>query len=196
MTALTDDQNLAKALAYTKAILWITATDQDTILWHFIKTAVAMIHVETWIDLLTVAEIVDVMNGAWQRSIQVEFAPIIAISKIEYNSNKRWTADRKEIDADDYVFDDAWTITFCFPLYRGTQNIRITYSAFTDFATIPRKYEQLKVAMSLIAWNILNTRKQGGLSSESVSWTSLVFDKKAITSDIQQMIDQYKSFAI
>jgi hypothetical protein len=50
--------------------------------------------------------------------------------------------------------------------------------------------------MSMIVGNMYATRKQGGLSSESVSGTSLVFDKKAITSDVQQMLDQFTQFAI
>lgn len=194
---VTAEQNLAKALTYTKTILWISVATYDTLLWYLIKSAVWMIKNSTNIDLLNVSEVVETVNGASQRQIFLANLPISTITKVEYNANKRWTADRRTVDADNYVVDEYWTLSFSFPLYRGQQNIKITYTTwFTDFDTIPTKYEQLKVAMALIAWNMFSTRKQSWISSESVSGTSIVYDKKAITSDIQQMLDQYKSFAI
>jgi hypothetical protein len=194
---VTDETNLAKALAYTKTVLWITVATYDTLLWYLIKSSVGMIKTITNIDLLNIDEIVETRNGAWQRQLFLETLPIDEITKVEYNANKRWTAYRQEIDEENYVVDELWTLTFSFPLYRGHQNIKITYTTgFADFDAITRKYENLKVAMALIAWNMFNTRKQGGIASESVSWTSITYDKKAVTSDVQQLLDPYKTFAI
>lgn len=194
---ISDADNLAKALTYTKAMLSISVATYDTLLWSLIKWSVWLIQNETWIDLLNVSQVVETINGTWQRQVFLETLPVATITKVEYNANKRWTEDRQELDADNYVVQDNWTLSFAFNLYRGFQNIKITYTTgFADFDVIPRKYEQLKVAMSLIVWNIFNTRKQGWLSSESVSGTSLVFDKKSITSDVQQMLDQFAQFTI
>jgi hypothetical protein len=40
------------------------------------------------------------------------------------------------------------------------------------------------------------TSKQSGLSSESVSWTSIVFDKSTITKDVQILLDDFIVFSI
>jgi len=194
---VTDAQNLALALTYTKTVLWITVATYDTLLWYLIKSSVGMIKTMTNIDLLNISEVVETRNGSWQRQLFLETLPIATITKVEYNANKWWTADRQEIDEDNYVVDELWTLTFSFPLYRGHQNIKITYATgFASFDAITRKYENLKVAMALIAWNMFNTRKQGGIASESVSWTSITYDKNAVTSDVQQLLDPYKTFAI
>lgn len=193
----TAEANLAKALTYTKAILWITVSTDDTILWYFIKSAVAMIKNLTNIDLLNIDEVVEMFNGAWQRQIFLWTLPVALITKVEYNANRFWTAYRQEIDEDLYIVDEYGALTFAFPIYRGQQNIKVTYTTwFDDFDDIWRKYSQLKLAMALIAWNMKVTRKQSWITSESVSWTSLTYDKKAITSDVQQILDQYKTFAI
>lgn len=194
---ITDDQNIEKALAYTKTLLWISWTADDTLLWYMIKWSVSMIRNITNIDLLNISEVVEKFNGAWQNQLFLWVLPIEAITKVEHNSNRMWTPDRKEIWPEGYIVDEYWSLTFNFPIYRGFQNIKVTYTTwFEDFDKISRKYEQLKVAMWLIAWNLLMTRKQSWITSESVSWTSITYDKKAITSDVQQILDQYKIFAI
>lgn len=192
-----EQANLTKAVTYTKTILWISWTDNDALLSALVKGAVSMIQNVTWYDLLNIDEVTDVFNWAWQRSIFLESLPVSTITKVEYNANKRGTPDWQELDSTTYVVQSSGQLTFSFELYRGFQNIKVTYeTGFTDFDAIPRKYEQLKTAMSMIAWNLFNTRKQGWLTSESVSWTSLVFDKKAITSDIAQILDQFTQFSV
>lgn len=75
--------------------------------------------------------------------------------------------------------------------------MRVTYTAgFANFDVVPYKYEDLKIALSLIVGNLYNTRKQGGISNESVSGTSLTYDKKAVSSDVEQLLDKYIDYAI
>lgn len=197
MTAITDKQNLQKALTYVKVVLWITDDDQDEVLSFLIKSANAMINKKTSIDLLNVSSVTEYFSWATQRQLFLSKTPIWTISSISYNNNQRWTPDWQAFDTDDYIAEDNWTVTFSFELYRGFKNIKAIYTTgFADFDTITAKYEDLKNALALIVWNLYNIRKQGWISSESVSWTSLVYDKKAITSDVAQILDQYLDVAI
>ena len=151
----------------------------------------------TWIDLLNVEdEKVDYFDWAGERELFLK-TDASAINKIEYVAEQRQNeTSRQTMPAKRYVLKK-WSVVFCRPIFRWFQNIRITYAPlFTDFNSIPPEYENLKLALALLVWNLKATSKQSGLSSESVSWTSIVFDKSTITKDVQILLDDFIVFSI
>lgn len=195
MTLVSTTQNLSKAVAYVKNTLWFTGIDIDAELSLCVKAVVATIEKQTKIDLLTMySDEVIYFNGAWQRKLYI--GKTLEVSQIEYNANQRWTADRQDFDSSLWVYNE-WVITFASNLYRGTKNIRVTVSsAYDSFDVLPSKYDDLKYAMALMANNLYITRKQAGLRSESVSWTSLVYDKRVLTDDVADILNLYRTIAI
>lgn len=193
---ITDAQNLQNAVSYVKSVLWITWTDQDTVLSIYVQSAVAKIYEMTWIDLLQTWSVSKKFDGAWQRIL---FLPnyISELTKVQYNWNQWWTPDRKDFDANSYVLKDDWQLVFKSWLPRWFWNILIEFKySFTDFNSIPRDLADLKLALALLVWNIQATQKSTWLSSESVSWTSITFDKSTMTNNVTTLIDKYKIFAI
>lgn len=190
-------QNLQKALTYVKTILSIDDESEDWLLSLLIKSANAMVCKKTSLDLLNVSEVVEYFSWAGTRQLFLSHTPVATVSKIERNNTRRSTPSRETVVATDYIVEDFWQVTFAFNIYRGHKNIRATYTTgFTDFDTIPAQYEDLKLALALITGNMYNIRKQGGIASEWVSGTNLVYDKKAMTKDVDQLLDQYLDIAI
>lgn len=193
---ITDAQNLQNAVSYVKSVLWITWTDQDTVLSIYVQSAVAKIYEMTWIDLLQTWSVSKKFDGAWQRIL---FLPnyISELTKVQYNWNQWWTPDRKDFDANSYVLKDDWQLVFKSWLPRWFWNILIEFKySFTDFNSIPRDLADLKLALALLVWNIQATQKSTWLSSESVSWTSITFDKTTMTSNVQVLLDKFIIFAL
>ena len=193
---ITDAQNLQNAVSYVKSVLWITWTDQDTVLSIYVQTTVAKIYEMTWIDLLQTWSVSKKFDGAWQRIL---FLPnyISELTKVQYNWNQWWTPDRKDFDANSYVLKDDWQLVFKSWLPRWFWNILIEFKySFTDFNSIPRDLADLKLALALLVWNIQATQKSTWLSSESVSWTSITFDKTTMTSNVQVLLDKFIIFAL
>lgn len=191
------DQNVENALDYVKTVLKITGNSQDAQLTILLKASNAQIQKMTWIDLLNVEdEKVDYFDWAGEREL---FLKQVAseINSIEYIKGQRQEETQREtIPAKQYVLKK-WSVVFCRPIFRWFQNIKITYTPlFTDFNSIPSEYENLKLALALIVWNLKATSKQSWLSSESVSWTSIVFDKSTITKDVQILLDDFIAFSI
>lgn len=193
----TYDQNVANALDYVKTVLKITGNSQDAQLTILLKASNSQIQKMTWIDLLNVEdEKVDYFDWAGERELFLK-TDASAINKIEYVAEQRQNeTSRQTMPAKRYVLKK-WSVVFCRPIFRWFQNIRITYAPlFTDFNSIPPEYENLKLALALLVWNLKATSKQSGLSSESVSWTSIVFDKSTITKDVQILLDDFIVFSI
>ena len=192
---ITDAQNLQNAVSYVKSVLWITWTDQDTVLSIYVQSAVAKIYEMTWIDLLQTWSVSKKFDGAWQRIL---FLPnyISELTKVQYNWNQWWTPDRKDFDANSYVLKDDWQLVFKSWLPRWFWNILIEFKySFTDFNSIPRDLADLKLALALLVWNIQSTQKSTWISSESVSWTSITFDKTTMTSTFSAF-DKFIIFAL
>ena len=196
MAETTDAQNLAKAVAYVKTVLWISWSDQDTILWIYIQSAVAKIYEITWIDLLQLWAVEKKFDWAWQRIL---FLPsyIWELEKVQYNSNQRWTSNRTDFEENSYLLKEDWQLVFKNALPRWYWNILIEYKySFDDFDSTPRSLADLKLALALLVGNIQSTQKSTWISSESVSWTSITFDKTTMTSNVTMLIDKYKVFAL
>lgn len=193
---ISDEQNLNNAVSYVKTVLWITWTDQDNLLKIYVQSCVAKIFEMTWIDLLQTWSVSKKFDGAWQRIL---FLPnyISELTKVQYNWNQWWTPDRKDFDANSYVLKDDWQLVFKSWLPRWFWNILIEFKySFTDFNSIPRDLADLKLALALLVWNIKSTQETTWYSSESVSWTTITFDKTTITSNVQSLLDKYIVFGL
>lgn len=193
---ISDEQNLNNAVLYVKTVLWITWTDQDNLLKIYVQSCVAKIYEMTWIDLLQTWSVSKKFDGAWQRIL---FLPnyISELEKVQYNWNQWWTPDRKDFDANSYVLKDDWQLVFKSWLPRWFWNILIEFKySFTDFNSIPRDLADLKLALALLVWNIKSTQETTWYSSESVSWTTITFDKTTITSNVQSLLDKYIVFGL
>lgn len=196
MAETTDAQNLAKAVAYVKTVLWISWSDQDTILWIYIQSAVAKIYEITWIDLLQLWAVEKKFDWAWQRILFLS-SYIWELEKVQYNSNQRWTPNRTNFEENSYLLKDDWQLVFKNALPRWYWNILIEYKySFDDFDSTPRSLADLKLALALLVGNIQSTQKSTWISSETVSWTSITFDKTTMTSNVTMLIDKYKVFAL
>ena len=196
MADTTDAQNLAKAVAYVKTVLWISWSDQDTILWIYIQSAVAKIYEITWIDLLQLWAVEKKFDWAWQKIL---FLPsyIWELEKVQYNSNQRWTPNRTDFEENSYLLKEDWQLVFKNALPRWYWNILVEYKySFDDFDSTPRSLADLKLALALLVGNIQATQKSTWISSETVSWTSITFDKTTMTSNVTMLIDKYKVFAL
>lgn len=186
------ETNVANALTYVKNVLNISWNSQDTYLTILLKATNAQLINMTWIDLLNAdTQKVEYYDGAGEREL---FLKNVAseINSIQFIREQRQDETQREtIPSKRYVLKKS-SIVFSRPIFRGFQNIKVTYKPlFTEFASIPAEYENLKLAMALIVWNLRATTKQSWISSESVSWTSLVFDKSTITKDVQILLDDF-----
>lgn len=196
MAETTDAQNLAKAVAYVKTVLWISWSDQDAILWIYIQSAVAKIYEITWIDLLQLWAVEKKFDWAWQRILFLT-SYIWELEKVQYNSNQRWTPNRTDFEENSYLLKEDWQLVFKNALPRWYWNILVEYKySFDDFDSTPRSLADLKLALALLVGNIQATQKSTWISSESVSWTSITFDKTTMTSNVTMLIDKYKVFAL
>lgn len=196
MAETTDAQNLAKAVAYVKTVLWISWSDQDAILWIYIQSAVAKIYEITWIDLLQLWAVEKKFDWAWQRILFLS-SYIWELEKVQYNSNQRWTPNRTDFEENSYLLKEDWQLVFKNALPRWYWNILVEYKySFDDFDSTPRSLADLKLALALLVGNIQATQKSTWISSESVSWTSITFDKTTMTSNVTMLIDKYKVFAL
>lgn len=196
MAETTDAQNLAKAVAYVKTVLWISWSDQDTILWIYIQSAVAKIYEITWIDLLQLWAVEKKFDWAWQRILFLS-SYIWELEKVQYNSNQRWTPNRTDFEENSYLLKEDWQLVFKNALPRWYWNILVEYKySFDDFDSTPRSLADLKLALALLVGNIQSTQKSTWISSETVSWTSITFDKTTMTSNVTMLIDKYKIFAL
>lgn len=196
MAETTDAQNLAKAVAYVKTVLWISWSDQDAILWIYIQSAVAKIYEITWIDLLQLWAVEKKFDWAWQRILFLT-SYIWELEKVQYNSNQRWTPNRTDFEENSYLLKDDWQLVFKNALPRWYWNILVEYKySFDDFDSTPRSLADLKLALALLVGNIQATQKSTWISSETVSWTSITFDKTTMTSNVTMLIDKYKVFAL
>lgn len=196
MAETTDAQNLAKAVAYVKTVLWISWSDQDAILWIYIQSAVAKIYEITWIDLLQLWAVEKKFDWAWQRILFLS-SYIWELEKVQYNSNQRWTPSRTDFEENSYLLKEDWQLVFKNALPRWYWNILVEYKySFDDFDSTPRSLADLKLALALLVGNIQATQKSTWISSETVSWTSITFDKTTMTSNVTMLIDKYKVFAL
>ena len=190
----TDAQNLQNAVNYVKTVNWITWTDQDALISIYVESAVAKIKEITWIDLLEMWEIEKKLDGAWQRIV---FLPQSAGNIIFVKTSVGINWSRNDVNVSSYVLKDNGELVFNFNLPRGYKNIDVKYTnKFSEFTDIWREYSDLKLALALLVGNLKNSQETSGISSESVSWTSITFDKTTMTSNITALLNKFITFSI
>lgn len=190
----TDAQNLQNAVNYVKTVNWITWTDQDALISIYVESAVAKIKEITWIDLLEMWEIEKKLDGAWQRIV---FLPQSAGNIIFVKTSVGINWSQNDVNASSYVLKDNGELVFNFNLPRGYKNIDVKYTnKFSEFTDIWREYSDLKLALALLVGNLKNSQETSGISSESVSWTSITFDKTTMTSNITALLNKFITFPI
>lgn len=190
----TDAQNLQNAVTYVKTVNWITGTDQDALISIYVESAVAKIKEITWIDLLEMWEIEKKLDGAWQRIV---FLPQSAENIISVKTSSGINGNPSDVSSSSYVLKDNGELVFSFNLPRGYKNIDVKYTnKFSEFNDIPREYSDVKLALALLVWNLKNSQETSWISSESVSGTSITFDKTTITSNITALLNKFITFSI
>lgn len=196
MAQTTDEQNLQYAITFVKQILWISWNDQDTILWIYIQSAVAKIYEMTWVDLLALWDQEAKFDGAGQRILFL-WKCVKQLNSAQYNENPREYPHREDFEEYSYLLKDDGQVVFKNPLPRWYNNIKIWFELiYSDFNNIPREYSDLKTALALLVWNLVESQKTTWINSESVSWTTITFDHSTMTSNVQALLNKYLIVAI
>ena len=196
MTATTDAQNLWYALTYVKWILWITWTDQDALLSSYIQSAVAKIYELTWVDLLALWDQEVYFDWAWQRILFL-WKCVKELNSVQYNENQREYPHYQDFDEYSYILKKDWQLVFKNALPRWYDNIKVVFELiYSNFNDIPREYSDLKLALALLVWNLVESQKTTWISSESVSWTTISFDHSTMTSNVQALLNKFITIAI
>lgn len=176
------------SLSELKAYLWITTTDQDTLLNIFIDSANDFVETYIWREL-TSQEYTEYKDWDWQRIILLENYPVTTISSFQYN---QWTIDEEDfVDVDDSTYKlspKIWKIFLTFYQRRWFQNYKIVYTAW--YSTIPW---DLKLAtLKLAAW-YYNNKTSDWIKSETVWWDSITFDTTDISNDVLVILNNYRN---
>ena len=196
MAQTTDAQNLLYAITFVKQILWISWNNQDTILWIYIQSAVAKIYELTWVDLLALWDQEAKFDGAGQRILFL-WKCVKQLNFAQYNENQREYPHREDFEEYSYLLKDDGQVVFKNPLPRWYNNIKIWFELnYSDFNNIPREYSDLKTALALLVWNLVESQKTAWINSESVSWTTITFGHETMTSNVQALINKYLIIAI
>lgn len=196
MTATTDAQNLQQAVSFVKTIKWITTSDQDTLIWIYVQSAVAKIYELTWVDLLALGDQEAKFDGAWQRILFL-WKCVKELKSVQYNENPRESPNWIDFEQYSYILKDDWQLVFKNPLQRWYWNIKVEFElTYSNFDNIPREYADLKMALALLVGNLMESEKTSWISSESVSWTTITFDKSTMTSNVQALLNKYLIIAI
>ena len=196
MAQTTDAQNLWYATTFVKQILWISWTDQDTLLWIYIQSAVAKIYELTWVDLLALWDQEKKFDGAGQKILFL-WKCVKELSSVQYNENPREAPNRIDFDEYSYLLKDDGQVVFKNSLPRWYSNIKIEFELnYSDFNNIPREYADLKMALALLVGNLVESQKSTWINSESVSWTTITFDHSTMTSNVQALLNKYLIIAL
>lgn len=196
MAQTTDAQNLWYATTFVKQILWISWTDQDTLLWIYIQSAVAKIYELTWVDLLALWDQEKKFDGAGQKILFL-WKCVKELSSVQYNENPREAPNRIDFDEYSYLLKDDGQVVFKNSLPRWYSNIKIEFELiYSDFNNIPREYADLKTALALLVGNLVESQKTTWIKSESVSWTTITFDNSTMTSNVQALLNKYLIIAL
>lgn len=190
------EKDLTSFKEYVKMTQWICDVDSDDQIMTYVKSALSYIKKMTGIQLL-VDTITELIDGAGQRQIFLKSSPVISITTLKYNWWTQATPDRITYDTDDYILDKKnWVVIIPAWVYRWFQNIECIYVAWYWFNLIPTDYEDLKAVVALMVKNYMQSVQNAWLKSESVSWTSLVFDKTVVSEEVKELLSPYKNIYV
>lgn len=189
-----------------KSYMGITSTDNDTVIDELITGVTAFIkaycggrsflnqaHVETY----------DSKHG--RHKIFLNQLPVTALTAVEYRAGTPSTPTWITYNADSYLlYGNAGYIHFYGALPEAPQGFRISYTAgylidfaneFTSTHTLPA---DLTMASNEMIATILNTRKSGGITTESTEGQAITYDTMAgaMSKNVKNILNGYKIFRI
>ena len=128
-------------------------TSQDTRLELFINAATSRI--ESMTDrLLKEGTVTELQHGGRQDILLLRQYPVTAVTEIRIDSTKTFTDPDTVVDTDQYIIgDDGNTLGFKFFLPRGTNNIKIIYTAGYNSTDHAGKLAELEMCcLWLVEW--------------------------------------------
>ena len=144
-------------------------------------------------------ETYDTYSG--RRKIFLRQIPVTAVTVVKYRSGTPSSPVWNTYNADSYLtYLKPGYIHFYGPLPEVPQGLQVTYTAgyLIDFNnyddinlhTLPK--DRTMAANEMIG-NILNTRKAGGIASETTEGQTIQYDlKRAMTESVKNTLDNYK----
>jgi len=176
-------------LAELKSYLWITDSDEDTLLTALLWQADAFIKSYTGRDLEANDYADELYSWKAEREFLLKQFPVNSLTSFKYNTGTLWTPVWEAFDEDSYRLDEeTWRIYLAFNLVRGFQNIQVNYNAW--FETVPA---DLNLAEIRLAAYYFNTRNADWIVSESVDGASVRYDVKKTPDDILAILENYKA---
>ena len=171
-----------------KTQLWITWTDQDTLITQLLWQADGFIKKYTQ-RVLEAISLTEYYNWEWQNILLLKEYPVNTLTSFQKNT---WTFGNpvyENFDIDSYtLLWEAWEIYLKCWLIKWVQNIKVVYNAW--FTTIPK---DLNWACIQLVWYYLNTKNSQWVSSESVDGASISYNNApTIPSEIIQTLELYK----
>lgn len=136
-----------------------------------------------------------------RRKIFLRQIPVTAVSSVKYRSGTPSAPVWNTYNADSYLtYLKPGYIQFFGPLPSVPQGLQVTYTAgyLIDFNnyddqnlhTLPK---DLTIAANEMIGNMMNTRKAGGISSETTEGQTIQYDmKRAMTESVKNTLDSYK----
>lgn len=189
-----------------KSYMGITGTDNDTVIDELITGVTAFIKSycggRNFLSQAYV-EIYDSKRG--RHKIFLKQLPVSALTVVEYRAGTPSTPIWNTYNADTYLlYGNAGYIHFYGGLPEVPQGFRISYTAgylidftqeFTAFHTLPA---DLTMAANEMIATILNTRKSGGITTESTEGQAITYDTMAgaVSKNVKNILNGYKIFRI
>lgn len=136
-------------------------------------------------------------NWKWESEFLLKQYPVSALISFQYNawslSIPVWT----DFDANNYKLEpENGKIWLTFSLPKWIQNIKTVYTAW--YSNESSQYLELKQAIIQLAAFYYNTSKSDWISSESIDWASLTYEKNInwIPNNILFILNRYKNVQV
>lgn len=162
-------------------------TSQDSRLELYINAATSRI--ESITDrVLKESSLVELQHGGRQDILLLRQYPINAVSEVRIDSTKAFTDPNTIIAPDQYIIgDDGNTLAFKFFLPRGTNNIRITYTAGYNSTDHAGNLAELEICcLWLVEW-FYRHRERGDMGRTNKSKNG---ESVGILAEMPVMIEQ------
>ena len=148
-------------LSEFKTYLWISWSDQDTLLTLLLESAKDFANNYTNRKLEEDTYTNELYNGDGQRELILKQYPVTTLTSFEYNEWDYETSNFQPVEVSEYKLDwEIGNIFLNFRKYRSAQNYRVTYTAGYSDVNYPN---DLKLAIYKIAWSDYNTRTSQGI---------------------------------
>lgn len=185
-----------------KSYLGITGTDNDTVIDELITGVTAFVKGYCGRNFLSTAytEIHDTKQG--RHKVFLKNLPITTLTTVEYRGGTPSTPVWNTYSADSYLlYANAGYVYFYGELPETHQGLRFTYTAgylidftneFTGTHTLPA---DITMAINEMIGAILNTRKAGGITTETTEGQSISYDfKRSMSDNVKSILNGYKLY--